>query len=156
MKERKERVIDAVEATKSAVEEGVIAGGGVALLYAREALVGLKKGLKSEVVRSGVDIIYSALSMPITKILSNAGVDTKDVIDNLTGIWNADESKAGKWGFDVETEKYGDMFQMGILDPKKVTKSALLNASSIASMLLTAECFMAFEPEEKKEATPKE
>ena len=153
MKERKERVIDAVEATKSAVEEGVIAGGGVALLYASEALKGLKMGLKNETMRSGVDIVLSALSMPITKLLTNAGADVKDVIDNLTNIWATDKAKAGRWGFDVEQEKYGDMFQMGILDPKKVTKSALLNASSISSMILTTDCIMAYEPEKETHET---
>lgn len=153
MKERKERVIDAVEATKSAVEEGVIAGGGVALLYASESLRSLKMGINNETMRSGVDIVLSALSMPITKLLTNAGADVKDIIDNLTNIWKTDEAKAGRWGFDVEQEKFGDMFQMGILDPKKVTKSALLNASSIASMILTTDCIMAYEPEKEKNET---
>lgn len=153
MKERKERVIDAVEATKSAVEEGVIAGGGVALLYASEALKSLKMGLKNETMRSGVDVVSFALSMPITKLLTNAGADTTDIIDNLRRVWEADPKKAGRWGYDVETEKMGDMFKMGILDPKKVTKSALLNASSISSMILTTECIMAFEPEKEKSET---
>jgi len=148
MKERKERVIDAVEATKSAVEEGVIAGGGIALLFAREALKGVKRALNNEDMRSGVDIVYSALSMPIRKLLSNAGQDVDDILDNLTNVWKEDISLAGRWGFDVEQEKFGDMFKMGILDPKKVTRSALQNASSIASMILTTDCLVAFEEED--------
>lgn len=156
MKERKERVIDALEATKSAVEAGVVAGGGVALLWARESLKSLKKSLKAETVRVGVDIVYEALGAPIEKILTNAGLDSKDIVTNLVGIYEADPQKAGRWGYDVETEKYGDLFQLGILDPLKVTRSALQNAASIGSMFLTSEAFIAFAPEERKEATPKE
>lgn len=152
MKERKERVIDAVEATKSAVEEGVIAGGGVALLFASRALEGLKKGLNNATMRGGVDIVAYALSMPITKLLTNAGLDVKDITDNLLRIWEEDEKKSGRWGFDVEQEKYGDMFQLGILDPMKVTRSALQNGASVAGMILTTDCIMALEPEKENDA----
>jgi len=149
MKERKERVIDAVEATKSAVEEGVIAGGGIALLYASEALKGLKKAMSDDVMRGGVDIVYFALSMPIRKLLSNAGQDVDDILDSLRRIWAEDSQKAGCYGFDVEQELWGDMFQMGILDPKKVTKSALQNAASVSSMILTTDVLIASEKDQE-------
>lgn len=143
LKEKKARVDDAVHATKAAIEEGIVPGGGVALLRARKALTGLKLEGEEKV---GVDILYKALEQPVRVIAENAGVDSGWVIREI-------ESRNDEVGFDVLTMKFEDMVKSGIVDPAKVTRTALQNAVSVASMLLTTEALVADLPE-KKEATP--
>ena len=140
MKERKTRVEDALSATRAAVEEGVVAGGGVALL---NAMVGLDNLKVSEEEKIGVEIVRKALQKPIHFILSNAGLEPAVIIEKIK------EAKKTGYGYNVLTNEYVDMFEAGIIDPAKVTRSALQNASSIASILMTTEVLVADVPEEK-------
>lgn len=145
MKERKTRVEDALSATRAAVEEGVVAGGGVALLNATDALDKIETVADEKV---GVEIVRKALCEPIRFILSNAGLEPAVIIENIrTG-------KKKGYGYNVLTNKYNDMFKEGIIDPAKVTRSALQNAASIASILLTTEVLVGDIPEEAKPAMP--
>lgn len=131
MKEKKLRIEDALNATKAAVKEGVVAGGGIALLRAFNLRP--EDELKNESVAIGYGIVYNALKAPITQILINAGLDYTEVINEI------EEKGSDTFGYDALEDKFVDMFKEGIIDPVKVTKSALLNATSIASMLLTTE-----------------
>ena len=140
MKERKTRVEDALSATRAAVEEGVVAGGGVALL---NAMVGLDDLKVSEEEKLGVEIVRKALAKPIHFILTNAGLEPAVIIEKIK------EAKKTGYGYNVLTNEYCDMFEAGIIDPAKVTRSALQNASSIASILMTTEVLVADLPEEK-------
>lgn len=142
MKEKKDRVDDALHATRAAVEEGIVAGGGVALLRAQKALESLK--LEGE-QHLGVNIIKRALEEPARVIASNAGFDAAVVVDKI-------RSSDVNVGFDARNEVYTDMFKAGVVDPTKVTRSALQNASSIASLLLTTEAMIAELPEDKPAA----
>lgn len=142
LKEKKHRVEDAVQATKAAVEEGIIAGGGVALVRTRKVLGNLKDLTKEEEV--GVDIISRALEEPLRQIAFNAGEDPGWVVKEV------DKNK-GDYGFNVVTMKFEKMIDSGIIDPVKVTRSALQNATSVAIMILTTECLITDLPEEKKE-----
>ena len=139
MKEKKDRVDDALHATRAAVEEGVVAGGGVALLRAQNALDGLKLTGDQAI---GVSIIRRAIEEPARVIASNAGFDAAVIIEKIK---NSEENV----GFDARTETYVDMFKAGVVDPTKVTRSALQNAASIASLLLTTETMIAELPEDK-------
>ncbi len=143
LNEKKERVKDAVGATKAAIEEGIVPGGGVALLRARGALSTLKSENKDEQV--GIDIIKDSLSEPLSWLIKNAGEDAGYIVKKI------EESKESDYGYDVMTGKFGSMMKMGILDPLKVTRSALTNAASVAQMVLTTECLITDLPEEKKE-----
>ncbi len=143
MKERKTRVEDALSATRAAVEEGVVAGGGVALLNALTALETLKVEGDEKI---GVEIVRKALHKPIHFILANAGIEPAVIIERIKK-----ENKPG-YGYNVLTNEYTDMFKAGIIDPAKVTRSALQNASSIASILMTTEVLVADLPEEGKPA----
>jgi chaperonin GroEL len=143
LKEKKARVDDAVHATKAAIEEGIVPGGGVAFLRARKALA--KVNLEGD-ENVGVDILYRSLEQPVRVIVENAGADAGWVVREI-------ESKNDEVGFDVITMKFEDMVKVGIVDPAKVTRTALQNAVSVASMLLTTESLVADIPE-KKEATP--
>jgi chaperonin GroEL len=143
LKEKKARVDDAVHATKAAIEEGIVPGGGVAFLRARKALA--KVNLEGD-EKVGVDILYRSLEQPVRVIVENAGADAGWVVREI-------ESKNDEVGFDVITMKFEDMVKVGIVDPAKVTRTALQNAVSVASMLLTTESLVADIPE-KKEATP--
>jgi chaperonin GroEL len=143
MKERKTRVEDALSATRAAVEEGVVAGGGVALLNALAALDSLKVEGDEKI---GVEIVRKALHKPIHFILTNAGLEPAVIIEKIKN-----ENKPG-FGYNVLTNEYIDMFKAGIIDPAKVTRSALQNASSIASILMTTEVLVADLPEENKPA----
>ncbi|MGM0601047.1 MAG: chaperonin GroEL [Candidatus Rifleibacteriota bacterium] len=143
MKERKTRVEDALSATRAAVEEGVVAGGGVALLNALTALDELKTEGDEKI---GVEIVKKALHKPINFILTNAGLEPAVIIEKIK-----QENKPG-WGYNVLTNDYTDMFDAGIIDPAKVTRSALQNASSIASILMTTEVLVADIPEENSSA----
>ncbi len=142
MKEKKDRVDDALHATRAAVEEGIVAGGGVALLRAQTALDHLKLHGDEAI---GVNIIMRSLEEPIRIISSNAGFDAAVVVDKV-------RSSEENIGFDAGKEQYVDMFKSGIVDPTKVTRSALQNASSIAGLLLTTEAMIAELPEEKPAA----
>lgn len=147
MKEKKERVNDAVAATKAALEEGIVAGGGVTLLQARKVLFDLKKKMEFEEEKTGVDIVYKALAEPLKMIATNAGVDAGWVLKKV------EEAKDADFGFDALTLEFGSMFKRGIVDPAKVVRTALENASSVATMVLTTEALVTDIPE-KKESTP--
>jgi len=142
MKEKKARVEDALHSTRAAVEEGVVAGGGVALIRARAAIADLKGDNHDQNI--GIDIARRALEEPIRQIVNNAG-DEASVVTNIV------EEGDGNYGFNAATGEYGDMIAMGILDPTKVTRSALQNAASVAGLLITTEAMVADAP---KEAAP--
>ncbi|HXV24165.1 MAG TPA: chaperonin GroEL, partial [Alphaproteobacteria bacterium] len=144
VKERKDRVEDARHATRAAVEEGIVPGGGVALLYASRALGKLEP--ENEDQRVGIEIVRRALRIPARLIAENAGVDGSIVIGKLT------EQKNGTFGFDAQAGEYKDLVKAGVIDPTKVVRSALQNAASIASLLITTEAMVAERP--KKETTP--
>jgi len=135
VKERKDRVDDAMHATRAAVEEGVIAGGGVALLYATKALEGLKP--ENDDQRVGVDIVRKALTAPVKQIAENAGVDGAVISGKLL------ESNDFNYGYDAQKGVYADMVKSGIIDPVKVVRSALQDAASVASLLITTEAMVA-------------
>ena len=145
MKEKKERVIDAVAATKAALEEGIVPGGGVTLLRARKALNKLVKTLKTEDEKVGALILEEALTEPIKKIVENAGGNSSAVLTKV------DKSSEDDYGFNVMTMEYGSMIKAGIIDPAKVTRSAVQNAVSVSMMVLTTEALVTDIPEEKKE-----
>jgi chaperonin GroEL len=141
MKEKKARVEDALNATRAAVEEGVVPGGGVALL---RCLGELDKDLGQTGDRAfGVRIVREAIQSPLRSIAENAGVDGALVVQKVL-------EKDGAFGWNAQTEEYGDMFKMGIIDPTKVVRSALQNAASVSSLLLTTEAVIAQKPEKKK------
>ena len=146
MKEKKERVNDAVAATKAALEEGIVAGGGVALLQSRKALPDLKKKMNFDEEKTGVDIVYRALSEPLKMIAANSGADAGWVFKKV------EEAKNGDYGFDALTLEFGSMFKRGIIDPAKVVRTALENASSVATMVLTTEALITDLPEKEKAA----
>ena len=143
MKEKKERVIDAVAATKAALEEGIVPGGGVTLLRARAVLAKLAKELKVKDEIVGVEILSESLTEPIKRIVENAGVDSTVVLQKV------ESSKENDFGFNVMTMEYGSMIKAGIIDPAKVTRSAVQNAVSVAMMVLTTEALVTDIPEEK-------
>jgi chaperonin GroEL len=146
MKERKERVNDAVAATKAALEEGIVAGGGVTLLQARRVLEELKKKMEFDEEKTGVDIVYKALAEPVRKIAENCGVDAGWVLRKV------EESKDKDYGFDAVTLEFGSMIKRGVVDPAKVVRSALENAASVATMVLTTEALITDIPEKKDNA----
>lgn len=148
LNEKKERVKDAVEATKAAIEEGIVPGGGIALLRARESLKGLLEEEMPEDEKIGVKIIYSALEQPVRYLAKNSGEDDGYVVRKI------EESKDPDFGYNSLTGEFGSMLKFGILDPLKVTRSALQNAASVAMMVLTTEALVTDIPEEKKEAAP--
>ena len=141
MKDKKLRLEDALSATKSAVEEGVVAGGGVTLLNAKNALEVEFENLTDD-ERIGVEIVSRAIQYPIRRIVENAGLEGSVVINEIERIGKTN------YGFDVYTEQYVDMFEQGIIDPAKVTRSALQNALSIATLVLTTEVLIADDKEE--------
>jgi chaperonin GroEL len=150
LKEKKHRVEDALSATRAAVEDGIVPGGGVALLNAMDALSELK--MESEDAKVGVNIVRKALEMPMRKIAENAGKDGSVVVD---GVRRAQKSKKNlKIGFDVISEEYVDMVEAGVIDPAKVTRGALENAASIAAMILTTEALITDIPEKDKPSAP--
>ncbi|MBI1219080.1 MAG: chaperonin GroEL [Rhodobacteraceae bacterium] len=141
VKERKDRVDDALNATRAAVQEGIVVGGGVALIQAGKALDGLK-GLNSD-QDAGIVIVRKALEAPLRQIAQNAGVDGSVVAGKVR------ESNDPKFGFNAQTEEYGDMFKFGVIDPAKVVRTALEDAASIAGLLITTEAMIADKPEPK-------
>jgi len=142
VKERKDRVDDALNATKAAVEEGIVPGGGTALLYATKALAGLTGDNDDQT--QGIAIIRRAIQAPIRQIIENAGVEASIVVGKLL------EQKSNTYGFNAQSEKYSDLIETGIVDPTKVVRIALQNAASIAALLITTEAMVADCP--KKEA----
>jgi chaperonin GroEL len=140
MKEKKARVEDALHATRAAVEEGIVPGGGVALLRAGKALDALK--LEEEDEQIGVDIVRKALSEPARLIAANAGQEGAVIVERLSR-----EKK--NWGYNAETGEFEDLLAAGVIDPTKVTRTALQNAASIAGLLLTTEAVVVEKPEEK-------
>ncbi|HWY79749.1 MAG TPA: TCP-1/cpn60 chaperonin family protein, partial [Candidatus Sulfotelmatobacter sp.] len=146
MKEKKERVNDAVAATKAALEEGIVPGGGVTLLKARKALGALRDSLTIEDQKIGVDILYNALEQPIRWIVKNAGEDDGWVIKSIEEQEKASK-KDSDYGFNAITGKFDSMIKAGIVDPAKVTRSAVQNAASVGTMVLTTECLIADLPE---------
>ena len=145
MKEKKARVEDALHSTRAAVEEGVVAGGGVALIRARAAIADLKGDNHDQQI--GIDIARRALEEPIRQIVHNAG-------DEASVVTNTVEESEGNYGYNAATGEYGDMIEMGILDPTKVTRSALQNAASVAGLLITTEAMIADAPKEAGPAMP--
>ena len=143
MKEKKDRVDDALHATRAAVEEGTVAGGGVALMRAQESLASLSLSAEEQV---GVNIIRRALEEPLRVIASNAGFEASIVVDKV-------KNTTGSVGFDAKNETYTDLIEAGIVDPAKVTRSALQHAASIASLLLTTESVVCEAPQEKGAAS---
>ena len=143
MKEKKARVEDAMHATKAAVEEGIVPGGGVALLRSAKAIDGLKLEGDQKV---GAEIVRRAVEAPLRNIASNAGVEGSIVVQKVK------ESKDAAFGYNASTDHYEDLVKAGVIDPTKVVRSALQNSSSIASLLLTTEAMVSEIPEEKKEA----
>ena len=144
MKDKKERVLDAVAATKAAIEEGIVAGGGVTLLRARTALLKLKETLTVEDEKTGLDILYTALGEPVRWIAKNAGADDGWVLKTI------EASKVADFGFNAMTLVFEPMIAAGILDPAKVTRSAVQNAASIGMMILTTEALITDIPEKKE------
>jgi chaperonin GroEL len=143
MKEKKARVEDALHATRAAVEEGIVPGGGVALIRASSALDSLKGGSEEEKV--GINIIRRAVEEPCRQIANNAGWEGSIVLDKI-------RNSKGAQGFNAHTEEFEDLIKAGIIDPTKVVRTALLNASSVAGLLLTTEATVAEKPEEKPAA----
>ena len=143
MKEKKARVEDALHATRAAVEEGVVPGGGVALIRCISALKGMK--LENHDQNVGLDILKRALEEPIRQIINNTGLEPSVIVDKVKS------SKEANYGFDAAGEEYVDMLKAGIIDPTKVTRYALQNASSVASLMLTTSVMITDLPEEKPE-----
>jgi chaperonin GroEL len=150
MKEKKHRVEDALSATRAAVEEGIVPGGGVALINAMDVLKDLK--VDSDDARTGVNIVRVALEMPMRRIAENAGFDGSVVVENVRQTQAKEKNL--KIGFDILLEKYVDMVKGGVIDPAKVTRGALENATSIAAMILTTEALITEIPEKEKPAPP--
>ncbi|MBT3345099.1 MAG: chaperonin GroEL [Gemmatimonadetes bacterium] len=143
MKEKKARVEDALHATRAAVEEGIVPGGGVALIRAIAKLENVEGATEGETI--GVRIIRRSLEEPLRQISANAGVEGAVIVEEV-------RSKKGSFGYNARTEEFGDMIQMGVVDPTKVVRSALENAASIASLLLTTEAMVTDEPEDDEPA----
>ncbi|HWK47341.1 MAG TPA: chaperonin GroEL [Stellaceae bacterium] len=141
VKERKDRVDDAMHATRAAVEEGIVAGGGVTLLYAARAIDKLTPLNNDQKV--GIDIVRKALQSPVRQIAENSGTDGSIVVGKLL------ESKDHNWGYDAQKGEFTDLFKAGIIDPTKVVRIALQDAASIAGLLITTECMIAEKPEKK-------
>jgi chaperonin GroEL len=146
VKERKDRVDDAINATRAAVAEGVVPGGGIALLRATKILSNV--ACKSDDERLGVDILKRAIQSPARQIVDNAGLDASLVIGKIL------ENDSFNFGFDARKGEYTDMIKSGIIDPTKVVRIALQSAASIASLIATTECIITEKPEKKAAETP--
>jgi chaperonin GroEL len=147
LKEKKDRVDDALQATKAAIEEGVVEGGGIALLRTLKALTEFANTADlDQWEEDGVDVIAYALKSPITQILLNAGQNPTDIIEALHTHWTVEGGE--NLGYNARTEEFVDMFADGVIDPKKVTRTAIQNAASVVGMILTTECMVVDKPEE--------
>jgi len=142
MKEKKARVEDALHATRAAVEEGIVPGGGVALLWCRKALDKVRGGDDDE--KTGIEIVRRALEEPIRIIVQNAGAEGAIVVGKVK------ESPKLNFGYNAQTDEYEDLVAAGVIDPTKVTRTALQNAASIAGLLLTTECVIVQKKENGK------
>jgi chaperonin GroEL len=145
MKEKKARVEDALHATRAAIEEGIVPGGGVALIRAQKTLDDVK--VEGEEQAAGVNLVRRAVEEPLRQIAENAGVEGSIVVDRV-------KNGKGAYGFDAATEEYTDLMKAGVIDPTKVVRTALQNAASVAALLLTTEAMVAEKPEEKKGGPP--
>ncbi len=148
LKEKKHRVEDALSATRAAVEQGIVPGGGVALLNASAKVQGLKSAVEDE--QTGINIVRKALEVPMRKIVENAGKDGAVIVANIKAQQKA--KRSNRIGYNVLTDKYVDMIEGGVSDPAKVTRGALENAASIAAMILTTEALITDIPEPEKAA----
>jgi chaperonin GroEL len=146
MKEKKARVEDALNATRAAVEEGIVPGGGTALLRASKVLETMK-GLNAE-QQAGISIVRRAIEEPLRQIAFNAGLEGSIVVDKVVNNTNA------AWGFNALTETYEDLIAAGVIDPAKVSRCALQNAASVASLMLTTETLIAEKPKKDMPAMP--
>ena len=146
VKEKKDRVDDAMHATRAAVEEGIVPGGGVALLRAKAAIGKLTND--NEEVQAGINIVLRAIEAPIRQIAENSGVEGSIVVSRVLA------NKSQSFGFDAQTEEYVDMLSAGIVDPAKVVRVALQDAASIAGLLITTEAMVAELPQKKGQAMP--
>lgn len=146
MKEKKDRVEDALRATQAAVQMGIVAGGGVALIRAAKALAPKKDA--SHEFNLGVEIIKRAVEAPLRQILLNAGKEPSVIVDKIKA------NKSNTFGYNAHSEKYGEMIEMGVIDPVKVTMSAIQYASSVAGLMLTTDCMVAIKPEPQKPQQP--
>ena len=148
MKEKKDRVDDALQATRAAIQEGVVEGGGIALLRTMRAVEIFSDASieLSDDERSGISVIIKALESPITQILTNAGQESELKISTLLQYWYVDGNPT--LGYNAQTEKFVNLFEDGVIDPKKVTRAAIQNASSVVGMILTTECMVVDEPNE--------
>jgi chaperonin GroEL len=144
MKEKKDRVDDALHATRAAVEEGIVAGGGVALIRCQKALESVETVGDEKV---GIAIIRKCLEAPLRQLVENAGLEAALIVENV-------KSGKGAYGYNVATGVYEDLVKAGVLDPAKVTRSALQNAASIAGLLLITECMVTEIPEKKEAQMP--
>ncbi|MGE5606895.1 MAG: TCP-1/cpn60 chaperonin family protein, partial [Bacteroidota bacterium] len=142
MKEKKHRIEDALSATRAAVEEGVVPGGGVALLQIAPVLDGLRNKETGDIA-TGISLVRKALEEPLKQIANNAGVEGSVIVEKVSGMPKGQ-------GYNALTGEFTDMVKAGIIDPAKVTRSALQNAASIAAMLLTTECLVTEIPEKEK------
>ena len=141
MKEKKDRVDDAVHATKAAVEEGIVPGGGVALIRAANQMK-LISGTNADVL-AGSNIVLRAIEEPLRQIVANAGLEGSVICDKV-------KNTEGNIGYNAKTDTYEDLVKAGVIDPAKVTKTALRNAASIASMILTTDCVIVDKPEKNE------
>jgi chaperonin GroEL len=146
VKEKKDRVDDALHATRAAVEEGVVPGGGVTLLYAAKVLEGLKYANDEQ--RVGIDIVRRALAMPAKQIVINAGADGSIVVGKLLDKGDIE------WGYDAQTDEYANMYKSGIIDPVKVVRTALQDAASVAGLIITTEAAVAERPKKESAGGP--
>jgi chaperonin GroEL len=146
VKERKDRVEDALNATRAAVVEGIVAGGGVALLHAIADTAKLAKAEHHEDRKVGINIIHKAIQMPCRQIADNAGVDASIIVGKIL------ESKDHNFGYNAQTGEFGDMFRFGVIDPTKVVRTALRDAASVAGLMITTEAMVADKPEDTKPA----
>jgi chaperonin GroEL len=140
MKEKKDRVDDALHATRAAVEEGVVAGGGVALVRAVQAIKGLTGDNADQ--NAGINILRRAMEAPLRQIVTNAGEEASVIVNKV-------KEGSGNYGYNAASGEFGDMIAMGILDPAKVSRSALENAASVAALMLTTECMITDAPDDK-------
>jgi chaperonin GroEL len=145
MKEKKARVEDALHATRAAVEEGIVAGGGTALIRAKQAIAGLKGDNDEQ--NAGIRIVLRAMEEPMRMIVKNAGEEPSVVVNSVM-------QGKGNYGYNAQSGEYGDLVEMGVLDPTKVTRTALQNAASVAGLILTTDCMVADIPEDKPAMAP--
>jgi chaperonin GroEL len=144
MKEKKDRVEDALHATRAALEEGIVPGGGVAYIRSQHMLDELYDGVTNRDQITGINIVRKAVEEPIRQILANAGLEASVIINKIR------DDNEGSWGFNAFTERFEDLIESGVIDPTKVSRVALENAASVASLLITTEATIVEKPSENK------